>query len=297
LLAPEFYLSFRQLAAEHHAGMESSAAGDRIFEVLDAPLPVGAPVAPRPPPAAPARIELRGVAYHYPGASGPALAGVDLTLDPGRITAIAGPTGAGKSTLVKLLLRFLDPDAGEILVGGIPLTALDPAEWRQRLAYVPQRPHLFAGTLRENLLLARPGAGAGELARAVALAECGGLVERLAQGLDTRIGERAADLSGGERQRIALARAFLRDAPVLVLDEPTSNLDPANEALIRAALGRLAAGRLTLVVAHRLSTLRRADRVILLESGRVADAGSPTELIARGRLRAPPTGLEVAAWP
>jgi thiol reductant ABC exporter CydD subunit len=297
LLAPEFYSPFRQLGADHHAGMEGRSAGERIFEILDAPLPVTRPDSPRLAPPRPQRIELRGVTYRYPGAPAPALQDVDLDLEAGRVTAIAGPTGAGKSTLVRLVLRFIDPAAGEIRVDGLPLSALDPAQWRAGLAYVPQRPHLFAGSLGDNLRLARPGASRAELDRAIAQAECGALVERLPLGLETTIGERGAGLSGGERQRIALARAFLRDAPIVVLDEPSSNLDPETEALIRAALSRLAADRLTVVIAHRLSTLRNADRVAILEAGKVVEFAPPGELIARGRLPAAGAGREAGRWP
>lgn len=297
LLAPEFYLPFRALGAEHHAGMEGRAAGQRIFELLDAPEPVTRPSAPAPCPDRPQRIELQGVSYTYPNATTPALQGLNLTLEAGRITAIAGPTGAGKTTLVRLLLGFIEPTAGAILVDGLPMNTLDPAAWRARVGYAPQRAHLFAGTLRDNLLLARPGADPVALERALDQAECGELLARLPRGLDTVIGEFGADLSGGERQRLSLARAFLKDAPVVVLDEPTSHLDPANEALIRSALERLAADRLTVVIAHRLTTLRGAHRVAVLEAGRLKALVGPSELIAGGGLMSNQPSEGAKAWP
>jgi len=282
LLAPEFYLPFRALGAEHHAGMEGRAAGERIFKLLDAPEPATRPSTPARCPDRPQRIEFQGVSYTYPNAATPALQGISLTLEAGRITAIAGPTGAGKTTLVRLLLGFIEPTAGAILVDGHPLKTLNPAEWRARVGYAPQFAHLFAGTLRDNLLLARPGASSAALQRALDHAECGELLARLPHGLDTVIGEFGGDLSGGERQRLALARAFLKDAPVVVLDEPTSHLDPGNEALIRSALERLAADRLTVIIAHRLTTLRAAHRVAVLEASRLVALVPPSVLIAGG---------------
>ncbi|AHY48353.1 CydD: thiol reductant ABC exporter, CydD subunit (plasmid) [Rubrobacter radiotolerans] len=286
LLAPEFYRPLRELGASRHAGIEGEAAAERLLELLDGGSPdekpagrdtlAGEPFYARRSGAVPspaASLTLRGVRYTYPGAERPALCGVDLEVSPGEVVAVVGPSGAGKSTLIQAVMRFIEPDAGEISLGGVPARNLPPNLWRERLAFVPQRPHVFSGTLGENLLLARPEATEEELARAVRLAGLDELLERLPLGYDTPVGERGARLSGGEAQRVAIARAFLKDAPLLVLDEPTANLDPENERLVRDSLELLTRERTALVVAHRLSTVRRADRTLVLDGGRVAERG------------------------
>ncbi len=216
--------------------------------------------------------------FAYGPGLAPALDGLSLEIPAGSTLALLGPSGAGKTTLARLLLRFLEPDAGALLADGRPLAEESPEAWRERLAWVPQQPRLFHGTLRDNLLLARPEATGDQLARALALAQLEDLVGSLPQGLDTPLGEGGERLSGGEVQRVALARAFLKDAPVLVLDEPTAQLDLATEASLAAALAQLRVGRTVLLVAHRLTTARDADRLALLDGGRLVEQGRPAEL-------------------
>jgi ABC-type multidrug transport system fused ATPase/permease subunit len=217
-----------------------------------------------------ATIEVEGVTVTYDGRGGPALDGASLTLPPGQIVALAGPSGCGKSTLVAVLLGFVRPAAGRVTVGGVDLADLDPDAWRRHVAWVPQRPHLFAGTIAENIRLADPAASDGAVRRAARLAHAEAFVDALPDGFAARLGDGGAGLSAGQRQRIALARAFLRDAPLLLLDEPTANLDTESEAEVLEAVRTLAAGRTVLLVAHRPALLRLADRVIHLEPAEAA---------------------------
>ena len=279
LLAPEFYKPLRELGAHRHAGMEGSAAADRIFEILSTPTRVrrgsGAPDLANDK----ISIELSGIGYTYPGSGEAVLREISLVLPAGTRTALVGRSGSGKSTLVNLLMRFVDSETGTIRANGVRITDLPAEVWRENLALVPQRPHLFHGSVLENVRLARPDADREEVERAAELAGAAGFIERLPDGYGTSIGERGARLSGGEAQRIAIARAFLKDAPVLVMDEPTSGLDPESERLIRTALERLADGRTGLVVAHRLNTVYSADRIAVLDGGRLAETGTHKELI------------------
>lgn len=279
LLAPEFYKPLRELGAHRHAGMEGKAAADRIFEVLNTPVPVdGRAKGPAPLTAAPA-VEFSEIVYAYPGSGRPALQGLTLILEAGTTTALVGRSGAGKSTLVNLLLRFVEPDGGGIFANGGSVKDLPAATWRENLALVPQRPHLFYGSVLENIQLARPDATREEVERAAELAGAAGFIRGLPKGYETPIGERGSRLSGGEAQRVAIARAFLKDAPILVMDEPTSSLDPESEREIRLALKRLSRGRTVLVVAHRLNTARGADRIAVMEGGRVIEAGTHEVLV------------------
>ena len=223
-------------------------------------------------------VELSGVDYAYPGSESLALSGLTLGLPAGTRTALVGRSGSGKSTLVNLLSRFLEPDEGAITANGVPVNEMSVEAWREHIALVPQRPHLFYGSLLENVWMARPRASRREVEDAVKLAGCGEFVRRLPEGYETRIEERGLRLSGGESQRLAIARAFLKDAPFLILDEPTSSLDPESEERIRAALERLSAGRTTLIVAHRLNTVYTADRIAVLENGRLAEVGDHAKL-------------------
>jgi ATP-binding cassette, subfamily C, bacterial CydD len=286
LLAPEFYRPLRDLGVHRHAGMEGSAAATRIVEVLATPVPVVERATVSRPPAGPPTIELTGVTYRYPESVRPALSDVSLVLPAGARTALVGRSGAGKSTLVSLLLRFMDPTSGRIAVNGLPITELPIEIWRENVALVPQQPYLFHGSVRDNISLARPAATREEVERAAELAGAAEVIARLPHGYDTQIGERGSRLSGGEAQRLAIARAFLKDAPLLILDEPTSSLDPASEALIRAALERLMLDRTVLVVAHRLNTIYTADRIAVLDTGHLVDVGSHVALQERGGLYA-----------
>ena len=281
LLAPEYYRPLRELGAHRHAGMEGRAAADRIFEIFKTPAPVrGGPEALHPFCGG-LSVEFSGIGYAYPGSDRAALSDLNLTLPAGTRTALVGRSGSGKSTLTNLLMRFVDPQEGSIRANGVEITDLPVEVWRESLALVPQRPYLFYGSVLENIRLARPGARREEVERAAELAGAAEFIRHLPEGYETQIGERGARLSGGEAQRVAIARAFLKDAPVLVMDEPTSNLDPESERLIRAALERLARGRTVLVIAHRLNTVYGADRIVVLEGGRLAETGTHRELIRR----------------
>jgi ATP-binding cassette subfamily C protein CydD len=279
LLTPEFYKPLRELGAHRHAGMEGSAAADRIFEILSTPARVRQGSGTLNLTSDRISIELSGVGYTYPGSEEAALRDISLVLPAGTRTALVGRSGSGKSTLVNLLMRFVDPETGTTRANGVEVTDLPARVWRENLALVPQRPHLFHGSVYDNIRLARPGASQEEIERAAELAGATGFIRQLPDGYATAIGERGARLSGGEAQRIAIARAFLKDAPVLLMDEPTSGLDPESERLIRAALERLAAGRTVLVVAHRLNTVYGADRIAVLDRGRLAETGTHRDLI------------------
>ena len=284
LLAPEFYRPLRELGTHRHAGMEGKAAAERIFEILDTPVPVspGEPGAAARPTGRLLSIEFNGVSYTYPGSTRPALSGVNLTLPAGTCTAIVGRSGAGKSTLVNLVMRFVDPESGQIVANGLSITNLSVETWRENLALVPQRPYLFYGSVLDNISMARPGATRGEIERAAQMAGSTEFIERLPRGYDTQIGERGVRLSGGEAQRLAIARAFLKDAPVLIMDESTSSLDPESERLIGIALERLMRERTVLVIAHRLNTVYRADQIAMLKDGRLVEIGTHADLMERG---------------
>jgi subfamily B ATP-binding cassette protein MsbA len=205
---------------------------------------------------------------------------------PGEVVALVGPSGGGKTTLVSLLPRFWDVTRGHVRLDGHDIRTLRLADLRGAIGVVPQEPALFSGTIRENIAYARPGATEAEIVEAAKAAHAHEFVERLPQGYETLVGERGVKLSGGQRQRVAIARAILKDPAVLILDEATSNLDTESERLIEDALGRLLVGRTTLIIAHRLSTVRRADRLVALDRGRIVEEGSHAELLARGGLYA-----------
>jgi ATP-binding cassette subfamily C protein CydCD len=259
ILAPEAYLPLRQVGAQYHAAAEGLAAAEEIFEVLETPVPVsGSRTVPEGP------LSFEGVTVRYPGRSGDAVSEVTFRVEPGETVALVGPSGAGKSTLLGVLLGFVAPAEGRVLAGGVDLADADQEQWRSRIAWVPQRPHLYAGTIAENVRLARPGADDDAVRRALRDAGALEFVDALPEGAATELGEDGAGLSAGQRQRLALARAFLADRPVLLLDEPTAALDGATEAEVVAAVRRLAAGRTVLLVVHRPALLQAADRVVRL---------------------------------
>lgn len=287
VLAPEFYLPLRLLGARFHAGMQGTAAARRIWEVLDVEPQAASRAAPVPRaslPDSPLPIVFDDVHVAYDEGARPALRGVSFSLAPGETVALVGPSGAGKSTVAYLLLRFLEPDRGTITAGGRPLAALDPAAWRRQVAWVSQNPALFYGTVADNIRLARPTATPDEVIWAARQAHAHEFVSRLSRGYDTLLGERGARLSGGQAQRLALARAFLQDAPLLLLDEATANLDPEAEQSIQEALERLLRGRAALIIAHRLHTIYRADRILVLDGGRIVEEGSHAGLLAQDGL-------------
>ena len=281
LLAPEFFRPLRELGVYRHAGMEGKAAAERIFEILNTPAPVSPGSGAATKLGGRLEIELSDVEYTYPESGRPALSGINLTLPAGSCTALVGRSGAGKSTLVNLLMRFVEPEQGRISANGTPITDLPVELWRENLALVPQRPYLFYGTVLENIRLARPEATQEEVERAAELAGAAEFIDRLPQGYDTGIGERGVRLSGGEAQRLAIARAFLKDAPVLIMDESTSSLDPESERLIGDALELLMRDRTVLVIAHRLNTVYRADYIAVLDDGYLVETGTHAELIER----------------
>ncbi|MGW5132225.1 thiol reductant ABC exporter subunit CydD [Streptomyces sp. NPDC004135] len=259
ILAPEAYLPLRQVGAQYHAAAEGLAAAEEIFEVLETPVPAsGSRAVPE------GALAFEGVTVRYPGRSGDAVSGVTFRVEPGETVALVGPSGAGKSTLLGVLLEFVPPAEGRVLAGGVDLAEADLDQWRSRIAWVPQRPHLYAGTIAENVRLARPGADDEDVRRALRDAGALEFVDALPEGAATVLGEDGAGLSAGQRQRLALARAFLADRPVLLLDEPTAALDGATEAEVVAAVRRLAAGRTVLLVVHRPALLQVADRVVRL---------------------------------
>ncbi|CAM5739311.1 Vitamin B12 import ATP-binding protein BtuD [Streptomyces afghaniensis] len=293
ILAPEAYLPLRQVGAQYHAAAEGLAAAEEIFEVLQTPVPAsGSGAVPT------GGLAFEGVTVRYPGRSADAVSGVSFTVEPGETVALVGPSGAGKSTLLNVLLGFVPPAEGRVRVGGADLADVDLEQWRSRIAWVPQRPHLYAGTIADNVRLARPEADGDAVRRALRDAGALEFVDALPEGADTVLGEDGAGLSAGQRQRLALARAFLADRPVLLLDEPTAALDGATEAEVVAAVRRLAAGRTVLLVVHRPALLGVADRVVRLAEPETAPvpAASTAVPVASAVVRNPGT-VSVEAEP
>ncbi|MFJ4920557.1 thiol reductant ABC exporter subunit CydD [Streptomyces sp. NPDC088725] len=276
VLAPEAYLPIRQVGAQYHAAAEGLSAAEEIFAVLETEPPAGGtgevPGSPR--------LELAGVTVRRPGRTEPSLDAATLTVEPGETVAIVGPSGVGKTTLLDVVLGFALPDEGRVRVGGRDLSALDLDRWRERIAWVPQRPYLFAGTIAENVRLARPGADDAAVEDALRDAGAHDFVAALPEGANTVLGEDGSGLSAGQRQRLALARAFLADRPLLLLDEPTAALDGETEAGIVDAVGRLAAGRTVLLVVHRPALLAVADRVITLVAKPAVASAAPARVPA-----------------
>ncbi|WP_206336317.1 thiol reductant ABC exporter subunit CydD [Streptomyces torulosus] len=293
ILAPEAYLPLRQVGAQFHAAAEGLAAAEEIFEVLETPVPAsGTGTVPSS-----ADIRFEGVTVRYPGRSYDAVSDVSFTVAPGETVAIVGPSGVGKSTLLHVLLGFTRATAGTVSVGGVDLAVLDMEQWRSRVAWVPQRPHLYAGSIAENVRLARPDADDAAVRRALADAGALEFVDALPAGADTALGEDGAGLSAGQRQRLAFARAFLADRPVLLLDEPTASLDGETEAEVVEAVRRLAVGRTVLLVVHRPALLDVADRVVRLEGATVSAAASSADRAEATAPRRPDQPEAVAAVP
>lgn len=288
ILAPDFYQPLRNLGLRFHAGMSGVTAATRIYEILDTPVSGvryqvsgKTPTQPHltPDTSKPDTLTLDTITYIYPTRATPALDNISLEIPSAKMTALIGPSGSGKSTLASLLLRFIEPQSGQILVGKTPLAQIPPDLWREQIAWTPQNPYLFSDTIANNLRLAKPDASEADLLSACQRARLAEFIAELPEGLQTQIGERGARLSGGQAQRLALARAFLKDAPLLILDEPTSSLDPALESQLEAAVRELTKNRTVLVIAHRLATIRQADQVIVLEAGKVVNRFSGSAVL------------------
>lgn len=260
----------------------AAGATDRLFAVIDTVPAIRDPDRPIALPAGQGAIRFEGVSFAYPSRAGDVLSDVSIDVAPGEVVALVGPSGAGKSTILSLLYRFYDADAGRILLEGVDLRQLELGALRRSLAMVAQEPVLFSGTIRDNIAYGRDGATVAEIEAAARDAYAHDFILGFPDGYDTVIGERGTKLSGGQKQRIALARALLANPRVLILDEATSNLDAESEAAVQAALARLMEGRTTIIVAHRLSTVRDADRIVVIDHARVVEQGRHDELMARG---------------
>lgn len=298
VIAPEFYQPLRALGAKFHAGQDGAAAAGRIFALLEMPLPDSAhdnaardnaalaveaksDVAHRPYQVH-TPVVFHNVSFAYADGARPALHEVSFTLAQGEQVALVGASGSGKSTLAALLLRFITPTGGAITADGVDLVAFPVDSWRRQIAWVPQSPYLFNASVAENIRLGDPNAPHDAVVEAARAAHAHDFIMQLPHGYETPCGERGLRLSGGQAQRIALARAFLRDAPLLILDEATANLDMETEAQIDTALTRLIQGRAVLMIAHRLHTVVRADRILVLSGGRVVEQGTHVALMRQG---------------
>jgi ATP-binding cassette subfamily B protein len=282
LYLDQFFAPIQQLSQVFDQWQQAMASMERIDELMEAP--VLTPEAPAP--IAPGRVRgdvrLEAVHFGYPGVAREVLHGLDLDIAAGESVALVGETGAGKSTIVKLVARFYDPTAGRVLIDGVPVSDLDLREFRRRLGYVPQEPFLFSGTIRDNIAYGRPDATDAQVEEASRAVGAHPFVAELAGGYLHRVSERGRSLSAGQRQLVCLARALLVDPSILLLDEATANLDLATEARVQRAMGVVSHGRTTLLIAHRLPTARTADRIVVVDDGGVLESGSHDELIARG---------------
>jgi len=270
VLAPELYLPLRNLAAQFHASADGLAVAERLLDLIDTE-PGAAPARGTPPSPGDVPVRLEGVSFAYPARPGEVLDSVDLELAPGETVALVGPSGGGKSTIASLLLRLAEPTEGRVAVGNADLADCDPAAWRAQIAWVPQQPTLFRGTVADNIRLGDAGAGDERVRAAAELAGADAFVLELPEAYETVVGDGGRPLSSGERRRIALARAFLRAAPLVILDEPTADLDAASAEAVGEAVSRLGEGRTVLLIAHRPELALRADRVVTLDGGRIVD--------------------------
>jgi thiol reductant ABC exporter CydD subunit len=273
VLAPELYLPLRNLAAQFHTSADGRAVAERLLPLVEGPPAARSGfLVPPSPRAAPVRLE--GVSFAYPGREGDVLDAVDLELAPGETVALVGPSGGGKSTVASLLLRLAEPARGRVTAGDVDLAGCDAAAWRSQLAWVPQHPTLFRGTLAENIRLGDASADDERVRAAAELAGADAFIRALPDGYETVVGDGGRPLSAGERRRVALARAFVRDAPLVILDEPTADLDPASAERIGEAVGRLSEGRTMLLIAHRPQLASLAARVVRLEGGRIVESAA-----------------------
>lgn len=281
LLLSSLFEPVQQLSQLYNTVQSATASLDKMFQILDTEPEVDeAPDAVELPLRG--QLDVEGVTFSYPGTTTPVLSGIDMSIAPGERIALVGPTGAGKSTLAKLIARLYDPDEGTVRLGDVDLRDATLASLRERIVVVPQEGFLFDGTVADNLRMARPGASDEELREALVAIDALDRFEQFPEGLATEVRERGSRLSAGERQLVSLARAALVDPAVLVLDEATSSLDPGTEALVEHALERLMRGRTTIVVAHRLSTVQRADRVAVVDHGQLVELGTHAELVDQG---------------
>jgi ATP-binding cassette subfamily C protein CydD len=284
ILAPEFYQTLRLLGTRFHAGMEGTAAAERIFKLLHLSETNEESAMLRQEKVSSKLIIFRNVTYTYPGAIHRALDRVNIVIEPDKKIAFVGPKGAGKSTLTYLLLKFMVPDSGEILISDIPLNSIEPEFWRAQLSWVSQDPFLFHRTVMDNIKIARPLATDEQVYIAAQKAHIHDYITSLNNGYDTLLGERGIRFSGGEAQRITLARAFLKDAAILILDEPTANLDPEIEQKITEAIDELSRNRMVITIAHKLKTVKKADIIIALSEGKVVETGSHQSLMEKGTI-------------
>ncbi len=282
MLGVEIFRPLRELTQLYHDGMIAMSSAEGIFDIMDAPVEVVDAAEIAAPLELTPEITFEGVDYAYSGGRRPALHDLSFTLNAGETLGLVGPSGAGKSTVVWSMLRFFDPQNGRILLGGTDIREIPLEQLRDQMAVVTQDTYLFHGTVAENLRFGGPSASQEQLQAAAQAANAHDFIRHLPQGYDTIVGERAVRLSGGQKQRIAIARALLKDAPILVLDEALSSVDAENEALIQGALDHLMDGRTTLIIAHRLSSVVKADRIIVLEDGRLVESGNHGELVAAG---------------
>ena len=273
VLAPELYLPLRNLAAQFHASADGLAVSERLFALVEGPPAARSGFLAPPSPRA-AHVRLEEVSFAYPGRAGDVLDSVELELRPGETVALVGPSGGGKSTVATLLLRLAEPARGRVTVGDVDLALCDAAAWRSQLAWVPQHPTLFRGTLAENIRLGAPLADDARVRAAAELVGADAFIRVLPDGYETVVGDGGRPLSAGERRRVALARAFLRDASLVILDEPTADLDPASAELVGEAVGRLRVGRTMLLIVHRPQLASLADRVVRLEGGRIVESAA-----------------------